>query len=112
MRILILDDHGIIREGLKSLLQNQPEIEVVGEDSWPQLCLDRDNNVIVFGNARSPDFPVTEDAVNSLFDSHSKMFVAKLSNDGRQLLYSSLLGGSRKSEYRESSGDGDGSIGW
>ncbi len=31
MRILIVDDHGIVREGLKSLIEQQPEMEVVGE---------------------------------------------------------------------------------
>ncbi|MBI2832223.1 MAG: response regulator transcription factor [Chloroflexi bacterium] len=31
MRVLIADDHVIVREGLRSLLQAQPDIEVVGE---------------------------------------------------------------------------------
>lgn len=31
MRILIADDHGIVRDGLKSLLNEQPDMEVVGE---------------------------------------------------------------------------------
>ena len=31
MRILIADDHGIVREGLKSLIDKQPNMEVVGE---------------------------------------------------------------------------------
>ena len=31
MRILIADDHGIVRDGLKSLLNKQPDMEVVGE---------------------------------------------------------------------------------
>lgn len=31
MRLFIADDHGIVREGLKSLLRRHPEIEVVGE---------------------------------------------------------------------------------
>ncbi len=31
MRILIADDHGIVRQGLKSLIENQPDMEVVGE---------------------------------------------------------------------------------
>ena len=30
-RILLVDDHGVIREGLRSLLEKQPDIEVVGE---------------------------------------------------------------------------------
>jgi DNA-binding NarL/FixJ family response regulator len=31
MRVLIADDHGIVRGGLKLLLERQPDIEVVGE---------------------------------------------------------------------------------
>lgn len=31
MKILIVDDHGIVREGLKSLIEQQAEMEVVGE---------------------------------------------------------------------------------
>jgi DNA-binding NarL/FixJ family response regulator len=31
LRILIADDHGLVREGLKLLLDTQPDLEVVGE---------------------------------------------------------------------------------
>jgi DNA-binding NarL/FixJ family response regulator len=31
MRILIADDHGVMREGMKVLIENQPDMEVVGE---------------------------------------------------------------------------------
>lgn len=31
MRILIADDHGVVREGMKVLIENQPDMEVVGE---------------------------------------------------------------------------------
>lgn len=31
LRILLVDDHGIVRAGLRSLLEAQPDIEVVGE---------------------------------------------------------------------------------
>ena len=30
-KILLADDHAIIRQGLRSLLEKQPDIEVVGE---------------------------------------------------------------------------------
>lgn len=33
MRILLADDHGIVRRGMKSLLETEPGIEVVGEAS-------------------------------------------------------------------------------
>ena len=31
MRVLIADDHGIVRSGLRMLLENAPDIEVIGE---------------------------------------------------------------------------------
>ena len=31
MKVLIADDHRIVREGLRSLLQDQPDLEVIGE---------------------------------------------------------------------------------
>src|ERR1700685_795406 len=31
MRILVADDHGIVRAGIKLLLENQPDLEVVAE---------------------------------------------------------------------------------
>jgi len=31
MRIFIADDHGIVREGLRSLIEKEPDMEVVGE---------------------------------------------------------------------------------
>ncbi len=33
IRILLADDHAVVREGLKALINSQPEIEVVGEAS-------------------------------------------------------------------------------
>lgn len=40
MKIIIVDDHGIVREGLKSLLQNQLDMEVVGEGEDGQIAVD------------------------------------------------------------------------
>jgi DNA-binding NarL/FixJ family response regulator len=40
MKILIVDDHGIVREGLKSLLQNQSDMEVVGEGQDGQIAVE------------------------------------------------------------------------
>lgn len=39
MKILIVDDHGIVREGLKSLIEQQPEMEVVGEAENGQTAI-------------------------------------------------------------------------
>jgi DNA-binding NarL/FixJ family response regulator len=40
MRILVADDHGIVRQGLVSLIEKQPNIEVVGEAKDGQEALD------------------------------------------------------------------------
>ena len=40
MNILIVDDHGIVREGLKSLLQNQSDMDVVGEGEDGQVAVE------------------------------------------------------------------------
>lgn len=40
IRILLADDHGIVREGLRSLLEKQPDMEVVGEAEDGRKALD------------------------------------------------------------------------
>ena len=41
IRVLIVDDHAILREGVRALLALQADIEVVGEASDGQLALER-----------------------------------------------------------------------
>lgn len=45
MRILIVDDHAIVREGLRTLLEAQPDIEVVGEATNGEEAVDRTKEV-------------------------------------------------------------------
>lgn len=40
VRVLLVDDHKMMREGLRSLLANEPDIEVVGEASDGRSALD------------------------------------------------------------------------
>jgi DNA-binding NarL/FixJ family response regulator len=40
IRILIADDHGVMRAGLRALLEDEPEIEVVGEASSGEDIID------------------------------------------------------------------------
>lgn len=40
MKILIADDHGIVREGLRALMERRPDVEVVGEASDGRTAID------------------------------------------------------------------------
>jgi DNA-binding NarL/FixJ family response regulator len=39
IRVLIVDDHRILREGVRILLENQPDMEVVGEGDNGRIAL-------------------------------------------------------------------------
>lgn len=41
IKLLLADDQGIVREGLRSLLQAKPDLEVVGEAENGQIALER-----------------------------------------------------------------------
>jgi two-component system, NarL family, response regulator NreC len=40
LRILLADDHGVVRKGLRFLLENEPDLEVVGEASDGRQAVD------------------------------------------------------------------------
>src|SRR5579871_3321710 len=58
------------------------------------LAIDAAGNAYVTGQTTSDDFPVTPGAIQPTFGGNLDAFVAKLSADGTQLLYSTYLGGS------------------
>ena len=59
------------------------------------IALDGSDNPIVAGNTESTDFPVTPLAYDATFNGASDAFVAKLSADGRSLLWATYLGGAK-----------------
>ncbi len=39
LRVLLADDHTLVRAGLRKLLESMPDIEVVGEaERWASAC--------------------------------------------------------------------------
>ena len=56
--------------------------------------VDGNGNAYITGFTSSPDFPTTSGAFQTKLNSTQDVFVAKLSPDGSQLIYSTLLGSS------------------
>lgn len=59
MNILIADDHGVMREGLKALIENQPDMNVVGEAEDGQ-------KVVQLAKQLSPDIIVMDISMPNL----------------------------------------------
>jgi hypothetical protein len=66
------------------------------DESSPSICLDAANNIVVYASTASSDLPVTANALSRSLTGKQDAFLARLSNDGRQLLYLSYLGGNEK----------------
>lgn len=64
-----------------------------GSDTATGVDVDADGNVYVSGSTTDAAFPTTPGAMRTTFAGSSEGFVAKLSPDGKELLYSTFVGG-------------------
>jgi len=71
-----------------------------GSEGFFGPVVDQQGHVYVTGRFRSTDLPVTEHAFQSKFGGKLDAFLAIFSEDGRQLLYGSYIGGSRGDQAR------------
>lgn len=70
------------------------------DDAIMGVRLDRENNLYVGGHTKSSDFPVTPGAPQPRAGGQSDCYMAKVSADGRKLIYATYLGG-RENEWAE-----------
>jgi len=70
------------------------------DDAIMGVRLDADRNLYVAGHTKSVDFPVTPGAPQAQAGGQSDCYLAKVSADGRRLLYATYLGG-RENEFAE-----------
>jgi hypothetical protein len=59
----------------------------------PRLAVSPDGSIIVAGTTESSSFPLTSDAIQTTKRSTRDAFISRISSDGSQLLYSTLVGG-------------------
>lgn len=81
-----------------------------GRDTGLELVLDDSGNVLVFGETLSSDFPTTSGAFDQTLDGVSDGFLALLSTDGSNLIFSSFLGGSSSESINDAQRLADGSL--
>ena len=74
------------------------------------MQLDASGNILLAGYTQSSDFPVTGNAYQGTFGGGSDAFLAKISNDGSQLIYSTYLGGGGNEAINRMRVIADGSI--
>ena len=68
------------------------------DDGGNGIAVDADGHAIVVGGTRSLDFPVTDTAFDTSYNTNQDAFVAKLDVDGACCLYATFLGGAGNDE--------------
>jgi DNA-binding NarL/FixJ family response regulator len=81
MNILIVDDHGIVREGLKSLIEQQSEMKVVGEA--------RDGNMAIqLTKDLSPDVVIMDVSMPNLNGMEATKYILRQKPDVKVIILS------------------------
>lgn len=81
MNILIVDDHGILREGLKSLIERHSEMEVIGEAK-------DGNNAIKLTKKLSPDIVIMDVSMPNLNGVEATKYILREKPDVKIIILS------------------------
>ena len=96
MKIVVIDAHVLFREGLVSLLENQPDMEVVGEarsaEDGITLCCESNPDLVLIHINSTKDGEL--DAIKRMRRNHPDLSVVVLANHtSDDLLFASLRSG-------------------
>lgn len=93
IRLIIADDHKMLREGLKSLIQQEPDMEVVGEAENGMQTVDMAARVgahVVVMDVAMPDLNGIE-ATRKILEANSRMKVVALSGHANKEFVREML---------------------
>ena len=90
MRVLLADDHGIVRRGLRSLLESEPGIEVVGEAADGlealRLCTEHQPDILILDVAMPRLNGIEVAARAQKFDRPPRMIMLSMHSDDSYVL--------------------------
>ena len=90
MRVLLADDHGIVRRGLRSLLESEPGIEVVGEAADGlealRLCTEHQPDILILDVAMPRLNGIEVAARAQKFDRPPRMIMLSMHSDESYVL--------------------------
>jgi two-component system NarL family response regulator len=98
IRVLIADDHAVVRLGLRALLEAQPDMEVVGEVADGNAAVEAYNNLrpdVLLVDLRMPGLSGRE-VINTIRKSSSDARIVVLTSfDGDEDVYRAVQAGAR-----------------
>jgi DNA-binding NarL/FixJ family response regulator len=98
IRVLCADDHPLVRKGIASILNNEPDIQLVGEASNGREAVDKFRELhpdVVLMDLRMPDMDGIEATRQIRRDAPDAKIIALTSYDGDQDIYKAIEAGVR-----------------
>ena len=98
MKILIADDHPVVREGISAMLNRQPDIEVVGEAENGRECVEKTRELrpdIVLMDLRMPEMDGVEAMRQIAATNPEVRFIVLTTYDNDEYIFKGIEAGAR-----------------
>jgi len=98
MKVLIADDHPVVREGISAMLNRQPDIEVVGEAENGRECVEKTRELrpdIVLMDLRMPEMDGVEAMRQIAATNPEVRFIVLTTYDNDEYIFKGIEAGAR-----------------